>query len=65
MSAEPPNSIVTALAFVGRTDGAVRSLPGFQKGRHTLPTAVTAASCQRSDRRGRAAIIAGRSNIAA
>ncbi len=44
MSAEPPNSIVTALAFVGRTDGAVRSLPGFQKGRHTLPTAVTAAT---------------------
>ncbi len=44
MSTEPPNSIVTALSFVGRTDGAVRSLAGFQKGRHTLPTAANATT---------------------
>ena len=44
MSAEPPNSIVAALSFVGRSGGAVKSLPGFQKGRHTLPTAVTPAT---------------------
>ena len=44
MSAEPPKSIVAALSFVGRSGGAVKSLPGFQKGRHTLPTAVNAAT---------------------
>ena len=44
MSVEPPNAIVTALSFVGRTDGAVRSLAGFQKGRHILPTAVSATT---------------------
>ncbi len=44
MSAEPPPSVVTALSFVGRTGGAVKTLPGFQKGRHTLPTAVTPAT---------------------
>lgn len=44
MSAEPPPSVVTALSFVGRTGGAVKTLPGFQKGRHTLPTAVNPAT---------------------
>jgi hypothetical protein len=44
MSAEPSNSIVAALSFVGRSGGAVKSLPGFQKGRHTLPSAVTPAT---------------------
>ena len=44
MSAEQSNSIVAALSFVGRSGGAVKSLPGFQKGRHTLPTAVNAAT---------------------
>ena len=43
MSAEQSKSIVAALSFVGRSGGAVKSLPGFQKGRHTLPTAVNAA----------------------
>ena len=44
MSAEQSNSIVAALSFVGRSGGAVKSLPGFQKGRHTLPTAITPAT---------------------
>jgi len=44
MPAEPSNSIVAALSFVGRSGGAVKSLPGFQKNRHTLPSAVTPAT---------------------
>lgn len=44
MPAEPPPSVVTALSFVGRDGGAVKTLRGFQKGRHTLPTAVTPAT---------------------
>lgn len=44
MSAELPSSIVASLGFLGRTGGAVKTLPGFQKGRHTLPTAVSAAT---------------------
>lgn len=44
MSAERNNSIVAALSFVGHDGGAVKSLPGFQKSRHTLPTAVNAAT---------------------
>ena len=44
MPAEPPNSIVTALGFLGRSGGAVKSLTGFQKGRHTLPTAANATT---------------------
>ncbi len=44
MPAEPPNTIVAALGFVGRSSGAVKSLAGFQKGRHTLPTAANATT---------------------
>jgi hypothetical protein len=44
MSAERTKSIVAALSFVGHDGGAVKSLPGFQKNRHTLPTAVNAAT---------------------
>ena len=44
MSAEPPPSLVSALTFVGRETAAFKSLPGFQKGRHTLPSAVTPAT---------------------
>lgn len=44
MSAEPPPSLVSALTFVGRETAAFKSLPGFQKGRHTVPTAVTPAT---------------------
>lgn len=44
MSGELPSSLVAGLGFVGHDGGAVKSLPGFQKGRHTLPTAVNAAT---------------------
>ncbi|MFT3830546.1 MAG: hypothetical protein QM691_12665 [Opitutaceae bacterium] len=44
MSGEPPSSLVAGLGFVGRDGGAVKSLAGFQKSRHTLPTAVNAAT---------------------
>ncbi len=44
MPAELPSSIVASLAFVGRDGGAVKTLRGFQKGRHTLPTAVNPAT---------------------
>lgn len=44
MSGELPSSIVAGLGFLGRSGGAVKSLAGFQKGRHTLPTAVNATT---------------------
>lgn len=40
MSGDLPSSIVAGLGFVGRSGGAVKSLAGFQKGRHILPTAA-------------------------
>ncbi len=40
MSGALPSSIVAGLGFLGRSSGAVKSLAGFQKGRHTLPTAA-------------------------
>jgi len=40
MSDEIPSTIVSQLCFVGREGGLVKTLSGFQKGRHTLPTAV-------------------------
>ena len=44
MSGEIPSSIVAGLGFLGRGGGAVKSLAGFQKGRHTLPTAANATT---------------------
>jgi len=44
MSGEIPSTIVAGLGFLGRGGGAVKSLAGFQKGRHTLPTAANATT---------------------
>jgi hypothetical protein len=44
MSVEVPSSIVAGLSFIGRSGGAVKTLAGFQKGRHSVPTAVNAAT---------------------
>ena len=44
MSGELPSSLVAGLGFLGRDGGAVKALAGFQKGRHTLPSAVNAAT---------------------
>lgn len=44
MSAEIPSSIVASLGFVGFDGGTVKTLRGFQKGRHTLPTAANATT---------------------
>ena len=44
MSAELPSSIVASLSFVGHDGGAVKTLSGFQKGRHTLPTVANATT---------------------
>ncbi len=44
MPAEIPSSIVASLGFAGFGGGAVKTLRGFQKGRHTLPTAATATT---------------------
>jgi hypothetical protein len=44
MSGALPSSVVAALGFVGRDGGAVKSLAGFQKSRHTVPSAVNATT---------------------
>jgi hypothetical protein len=44
MSVEMPSPIVAALSFIGRSGGTVKTLAGFQKGHHNLPTAVTPAT---------------------
>jgi hypothetical protein len=44
MSGALPSSLVASLSFLGRSGGAVKSLAGFQKGRHTLPTAANATT---------------------
>ena len=44
MSGALPSSLVASLSFLGRSGGAVKSLAGFQKGHHTLPTAVNATT---------------------
>lgn len=43
--AEPlPSRVIAAIAFVGRSGGAVKALAGFKKGRHTLPDAANATT---------------------
>ena len=44
MPVEMPTSTVAGFSFIGRSGGAVKTLAGFQKGHHTLPTAVNAAT---------------------
>jgi len=40
MPVEMPSSIVAGLSFIGRSGGAVKTLAGFQKGHHTVPSAA-------------------------
>ena len=44
MPAELPTRVVAGISFVGRGGGAVKSLAGFKKGRHTLPDAANATT---------------------
>lgn len=43
-SAEHPQSFVSRISFVGRSEGAVKALAGFKKAHHTVPDAVNAAT---------------------
>lgn len=44
MSSEVPASVIADLRFIGRSGGAVKTLGGFKKGRHTLPDAANATT---------------------
>ena len=44
MPVEMPSSTVAGLSFIGRGGGAVKTLTGFQKAHHTVPSAVNAAT---------------------
>jgi len=44
MPVEMPSSIVAGLSFLGRSGGAVKTLTGFQKGHHTVPSVATATT---------------------
>jgi hypothetical protein len=39
-----PSTIVAGISFIGRGSGAVKALPGFKKGHHTLPDAANAVT---------------------
>jgi hypothetical protein len=41
---ELPSRIISAISFVGRSGGQVKSLAGFKKGHHTLPDAANATT---------------------
>lgn len=44
MTGEIPSSIIAGISFIGRSGGAVKSLGGFRKGHHTLPTTANATT---------------------
>lgn len=44
MSAELPPRVVRAIAFVGRSNGAIKTLRGFRKAQHSVPDAANAAT---------------------
>lgn len=44
MPAELPPQVVAAIAFVGRSGGAIKTLPGFRKPQHSVPDAANAAT---------------------
>jgi hypothetical protein len=44
MSAELPSPVVSAISFVGRSGGAIKSLAGFRKPQHSVPDAANAAT---------------------
>ncbi len=41
---ELPSHVITAIAFVGRSGGLIKTLPGFRKPQHTVPDAANAAT---------------------
>lgn len=43
-AAESPNTFITRVSLVGRTQGAVKALAAFRKQHHTVPDAVNAAT---------------------
>jgi len=43
-SADHPHPFVSRISLVGRSHGAVKTLPGFKKQHHTVPGAVNAAT---------------------
>lgn len=44
MADELPSHVVSAIAFVGRSGGAVKTLSGFRKPQHSVPDAANAAT---------------------
>ena len=44
MTGDIPSSVVAEIAFIQRTGGWVKALPGFKKSHHTLPDAANATT---------------------
>ena len=44
MPDELPSRVIASIAFVGRSGGPVKSLPGFDRRRHTIPDAANAVT---------------------
>ncbi len=44
MSSELPSHVVSAISFVGRSGGAIKTLSGFRKPQHSVPDAANAAT---------------------
>lgn len=44
MATELPSHIVSAISFVGRSGGAIKTLSGFRKPQHTVPDAANSAT---------------------
>ncbi len=44
MTDELPSRVVASIAFIGRSEGQVRTLSGYRKGHHSLPDAANAVT---------------------
>lgn len=44
MSSSIPRAVVSAINFVGRSGGTIKTLPGFRKPQHSVPDAANAAT---------------------
>lgn len=44
MADEIPSRVIASIAFLGRSEGQVRTLSGFKKGHHSLPDAANAVT---------------------
>lgn len=44
MPPRPLSHLIAEIAFIGRSGGAVKTLPGFKKGHHTLPDVANAVT---------------------